>query len=57
MPYGGEAEVVLARWREVERELRPLDPASDAAARLVEEWARLRAEYQRLFDLTRASPA
>jgi hypothetical protein len=53
MPYQREAEIVLARWREVERELKALDPLSDDAARLTDDWARLRAEYQVLLDRAR----
>ena len=53
MPYRQEAEAVLAMWREVERDLREVDPASDEAAGLIEEWARLRVEHQRLSDLAR----
>ena len=53
MPYRREAEVVLAMWREVERDLEAAPPKSDEAARLTAEWARLRLEYQRLFELAR----
>ena len=53
VPYRQEAEVVLARWREVEREQRDVPSDSDDAARLIDEWARLRIEYHRLIDLAR----
>ena len=53
MPYRQEAESVLAMWREVERDLEAAPPDSDEAARLTAEWARLRAEYQRLIELAR----
>jgi hypothetical protein len=46
MPY--DAERVLARWREVERELAAADPGSPEAERLREEAAGLRDEYQQL---------
>lgn len=51
MPYKREAEAVLAMWREVERDLDATPPNSDERARLTDEWARLRAEYQRLTEL------
>lgn len=50
MPYRGQAADVLARWREVERELKAADSGSDATTRLTAEWASLRTEYQRSFD-------
>lgn len=50
MPYQREAEIVLAMWRQVERLLRETPPESEDAARLIEEWALLRAEYNRLID-------
>jgi hypothetical protein len=53
VPYRQEAEVVLARWRQVEHDLKSAPPGSAEAANLIEEWARLRTEYQRLFDLAR----
>jgi hypothetical protein len=53
MPYRQEAEVVIARWREVERELAAVDPTSEAATVLTDEWARLRAEHRRLIDMAR----
>jgi hypothetical protein len=37
-------------WREVERRLRGVPLDSDEAALLVEQWALLRAEYQRLIE-------
>jgi hypothetical protein len=53
MPYRSEAEVVLSMWRDVERTLEALQPDSDEATRLLDEWARLRAEYQRLIEFAR----
>jgi hypothetical protein len=53
IPYQREAEVVLAMWRDVERQLGEAAPDSDTAARLLDESARLRAEYHRLIDLAR----
>jgi hypothetical protein len=43
-----EAEVVLARWREVERELASLPEESPEAEALRSEAAVLRDEYQRI---------
>ena len=43
-----EAEVVLARWREVERELASLPDESPEAEGLRSEAAVLRDEYQRI---------
>jgi hypothetical protein len=51
MPYRREAEVVLAIWREVEHDLEAAPERSDDAIRLLDEWARLRAEHLRLTDL------
>ena len=53
MPYQREAEAVLAMWREVERHLGVATPSSAEFTRLESEWARLRLEYQRLFQLAR----
>jgi septal ring factor EnvC (AmiA/AmiB activator) len=51
MPYQRRAEVVLAEWREVERQLaRVTDPDSVDAEELRAEAARLRNEYQALID-------
>jgi len=51
MPYQREAEIVLAMWREVERDLAVAEPDSDEAARLIGEAARLRDEHRRLVEL------
>jgi hypothetical protein len=51
MPYQREAEIVLAMWREVERELAAVEPDSDEAARLIAEASRLRDEHRRLVEL------
>jgi hypothetical protein len=48
VPYQREAEVVLAMWREVERNLDATDPGSPEADALIADAARLRDEYQRL---------
>jgi hypothetical protein len=53
MPYRREAEIVLAMWRDVERELAEVPAGSPEAERLQADIARLRDEYQRLFDLAR----
>jgi hypothetical protein len=53
MPYRAAAEVVLDRWGEVERDLKTVMPGSPEGDALIEEWARLRIEYQRLFDQAR----
>ena len=46
MPYQRAAEVVLAKWREVERQLGELKGDSPEAEVLKAEAARLRNEYQ-----------
>ena len=67
VPYQREADVVVGMWREVERDLAAaradlarVDPATPEAtrldvetARLIDDWALLRAEYQRLTDAAR----
>ena len=53
MPYQREAEIVLAMWREVERDLDAADRESEEARRLASEAVRLRDEYQRLIELAR----
>jgi hypothetical protein len=53
MPYRREAETVLAMWRDVEQQLRGVPLDSDEAALLVEQWALLRAEHQRLIEEAR----
>lgn len=40
-------------WGQVKRELEAVDPSSDRAARLIDEWAHLRADHQRLVDSAR----
>ena len=54
MPYQREALIVLAMWRDVERELASADPGSHEAEDLEAEAARLRDEYQRLIEAARA---
>jgi hypothetical protein len=46
-----DAEAVLARWREVERELAEAAPGSREEERLQAEAAALRDEYQRVMDV------
>lgn len=46
MPYQRAAEVVLARWREVERQLGEVQPDAPEFGVLQAEAARLRNEYQ-----------
>ena len=53
MPYQREAEIVLAMWRDVERDLQATEPGSHEAESLQAEAARLRDEYKRLTDLAR----
>jgi hypothetical protein len=53
LPYKREAEVVLAMWRDVERDLAKTPEGSPEAEQLQAMAARLRTEYQRLFDLAR----
>jgi hypothetical protein len=48
MPYQREAEIVLAMWRDVERDLANADSGSDLAEQLRAQASRLRDEYQRL---------
>jgi hypothetical protein len=48
LPYQGQAVVVLARWREVERRLAELDADHPDIPLLQAEAARLRDEYQAL---------
>jgi hypothetical protein len=38
-------------WRDVERDLNTAGRETDEGAILLDEWARLRTEYQRLVDL------
>jgi hypothetical protein len=53
VPYQREAEIVLAMWREVERDLGAAVPGSPDAEELQAEAVRLRDEYQRLIALAR----
>ena len=46
MPYQRAAEVVLAKWRDVERQLAEVTVESPEAEALQAEAARLRNEYQ-----------
>ena len=50
MPYQREAEIVLAMWREVERDLELTAAGSAEAEVLQADAARLRDEYQRLIN-------
>ena len=50
MPYQREAVIVLAMWREIERELEAAEPGSPEAEHLQSEAARVRKEYQRLIQ-------
>lgn len=51
MPYDGEAAIVLAMWRDIAGQLDTVDRETDKAVQLLDEWARLRTEYQRLVEL------
>jgi hypothetical protein len=53
VPYQREAEIVLAAWRDVERELKDTPEDSPAAEYLHGEVRRLRDEYRRLIDAAR----
>jgi len=53
VPYQREAEIVLAMWRDVERELEAAEAGSPEAEHLQAEAARLRDEYRRLIDAAR----
>ena len=50
MPYLRQAEVVLARWREVMRELESTEQGSAEALFLQVTAARLRSEYEQLVE-------
>lgn len=50
MRYRDEAEQVLAAWRDVAGRLRDAPQNSAERNSLVNEWARLRLEYERLVD-------
>lgn len=54
MPYQREGEIVLAMWRDIERQLAEADPDSAEAEDLRLEAARLRDEYQQLIQAARA---
>ena len=51
MPYRREGEIVLALWRDVERDLAAAEPGSPEAEALQSEAARLRDEHRRLTAL------
>lgn len=51
MPYETEAAAVIAMWGEVEQQLNAVPHESDEATQLLDEWARLRTEYERLVEL------
>jgi hypothetical protein len=55
MPYQAAAAQLLARWREVERELETVPPASPEAEALIADAAALRNEYQRVIAEARAA--
>jgi hypothetical protein len=55
MPYSRQAEVILANWREAERQLADLRPDSATADLLRAESARLRDEYQALIEAARSA--
>jgi hypothetical protein len=50
VPYQREAEIVLAAWRDVERQLAGLADGSPEAEDLQADAARLRDEYLRLIE-------
>jgi hypothetical protein len=54
MPYRFRAEAVLAKWREVERELAGVLPGSPEAEHLAGEAARLRDEYAAVIEAAKA---
>lgn len=51
MPYQAEAIALLAIWREILEQLQTVPPESAEAVRLLDEWALLRTEYERLVEL------
>ena len=53
MPYQREAQVVLAAWREAERELEHAAPGSPEQESLIADIERMRTEYRRLIVLAR----
>ena len=55
MPYQRAAEVVLAKWRDVERQLAEVTVESPEAEALRAEAARLRNEYQAFIRAARES--
>ena len=56
MQIRGEAEAVIAMWREVERSLERAEPGSPEWERLTRDARLLRDEYQRLLLRTAAPP-
>lgn len=54
MPYQRTAEVILARWREVERQLAEAPAGAPEAEWLQAEASRLRHEYHDLLDAIEA---
>ena len=55
MPYQREARVVLAAWREAERDLERAAPGSPEEESLNADIERMRTEYLRLIELARAA--
>jgi hypothetical protein len=53
VPYQRDAELVMAMWRDIERELEAAEIGSPEAEHLQLEAARLRDEYRRLIDAAR----
>ena len=53
MPYQREAEIVLAMWRDIQRDMDSTANGSPEWERLQGESWRLRAEHKRLTDLAR----
>ena len=53
MPYQREAQVVLAAWREAERDLERAAPGSPEEESLNADIERMRTEYRRLIVLAR----
>ena len=53
MPFRREAEIVLAMWREVERQLAEAEPGSAEEEMLQADAAIYRNEYQRLVSEAR----
>jgi hypothetical protein len=53
MPYQREAEIVIAMWRDVERQLSEAAPGSAEREALEADASRLRTEYLRLIAAAR----